>query len=635
MLKLIPGLGRELLDESEIQLAKAGTVLFDEQRRRPRYFDGRFLAARDLTREQTYFLGRQSSLGQVLGSGVIAGLLVQDAPGASGKVRISAGYGLTPGGELVALDSDLTVDLDEVAEAERLNAAFGLRRLPQPPLRARTGLFVLGLRPVEFTANPIASYPASLDGPRTLEDGDIVEASAVSLVPYPEEGTRDDAGLRRARVARTIFVEGSTRGIPANLLPLAMVSLERGVVQWADSFLVRREVGAGHAGSPALGIAPQALREAHLMQYEEHLQSVLAERGPGASFAATEHFLALPPAGRLPKGAILDTLTQVYFPPEVEVDLAIVPEDEVPALLRESLTLPPIDLTAGRDTLESTPVLALLPAARKDVRELSAILPSLVRTLRSPVPGAVAQLKPEEMIKALALPMPPLVQPAGGGTEDQAWLKALSAAAGLWYVRRRNMSRQLERLGTKVSLGPGSEQPLLAQKGISLETIYLFQPYLLERVVFQLRERVDSITWGVLAQTFSELTGRRVLLEGALREAEKKDPLDEASAKDVQERFIRLQVREGLEELIKVKEGLLELPSKPGGMTGTILTPVGKAVVGARVVPELCELSYDCKDDLARALLGDEILAAVGSATGTGTTVQSAVRNLILGKIQP
>jgi hypothetical protein len=30
------------------------------------------------------------------------------------------------------------------------------------PLGRRTGLFILALRPVEFTANPIAAYPRSI-----------------------------------------------------------------------------------------------------------------------------------------------------------------------------------------------------------------------------------------------------------------------------------------------------------------------------------------------------------------------------------------------------------------------------------------------------------------------------------------
>ena len=168
--------------------------------------------------------------------------------------------------------------------------------------------------------------------------------------------------------ARDIFVEGSARGIPTQVLPLALLALERGSVLWADAFLVRRELGSHHGDLPGLGLSPRALREAHLMQYELHLRDVVEERrrrGLPDDFAATEHFLALPPAGRLPRGAVDATaFTQTFFPPEVDVDLALVPEDEVPALLRDSLLLPPIDLTLGPEGLASTPVLALVPVGR-------------------------------------------------------------------------------------------------------------------------------------------------------------------------------------------------------------------------------------------------------------------------------
>jgi hypothetical protein len=452
MNKLIP-IEREPVDADELALLKdRGTVVLDEQRRRPRYFDGRFLAARDLTREQSYFLSRQAALGQVLGSGVVSGLRVERIAGAD-AVRITAGLGLTPAGELVAIDADLTVRLAEVTESERLNVAFGLRRLPQPPTRGRSGLWVLGLRPVEFTANPIASYPTSLDGPRSLQDGEIVEATAVSLVPYPEEA----AGLRRATLARDIFLLGAQRGIPTAILPLALVALERGSVLWIDPFLVRREIGAQNGDFPGLGLAPRSLREAHMLQYDLHLSDVLEERkrrGLPESFAAAEHFLTLPPAGRLPRGAVnAETFVQTFFPPEVDVDLALVPEDEVPALLRDSLLLPPIDLTLGPQDLAGMPVLALVPVPRDELRGKTE-LETLVRPARAILSGRVALQRPIDLLETLKLPrllpLPPQSDPV-----DDAWRKALSTAPQLWFVRRRNLSRLMERPPESLALKPG------------------------------------------------------------------------------------------------------------------------------------------------------------------------------------
>ena len=63
-------------------LQNDGSLVIDSQRSRPYWFDGRFLAARDLQREQDYFLQRQADLGQAAGFSVIHGLWV-DTPAAN------------------------------------------------------------------------------------------------------------------------------------------------------------------------------------------------------------------------------------------------------------------------------------------------------------------------------------------------------------------------------------------------------------------------------------------------------------------------------------------------------------------------------------------------------------------------
>src|SRR5262245_17197940 len=141
MLDFTRGVAREPLDPDEFERQRrANAVVIDSRRRRPRYFDGRFLAARDLTREQAYFLGRQADLARAGGAGVVQGLAVQRGPTAT-SIRIGPGHGVTPGGELVVLGRDLTVDLAEVVQTQRLDAAFGIARLPAEAARNRTGLF--------------------------------------------------------------------------------------------------------------------------------------------------------------------------------------------------------------------------------------------------------------------------------------------------------------------------------------------------------------------------------------------------------------------------------------------------------------------------------------------------------------
>lgn len=426
------------------------SLVVDHRRRRPLYFDGRFLAARDLVRDQNYFLTRQSDLGRAGGFGVVDGLYV-DRGGTPSSLVVTAGHGVTPAGELVVVPSDLSIELTDVPEIQRLNAAFGLLNRPADPPRNRTGIFVVALRPVEFSANPIASYPTNVTGQRGVEDGEIVEGAVVTLIPYPDEGPEVSPALRRARVAHEIFVGGTAKGTAAGALPLAVVSLNRGVVEWVDVFLVRREAGATQADIVGLGFAPRALREAHLLQYEGHLREVLALRqAMEPRFAASEYFQALPPAGRMPAACINPKdFTQIFFPGTVDVDLSIVPEDEVPALVEESLALQPIDLTRTADELDSTAVLVLVPVPRKELRTISSGVASLSRSLKPAAPGMLARRHPLEQLRGLRLPGNFVPLPEPGEAEDAAWRKLLGRGGMLWYVRRRTLHHRADLAGER------------------------------------------------------------------------------------------------------------------------------------------------------------------------------------------
>lgn len=428
---------RPTLPAAEVAaLRAAGVLIEDRQRERPRYFDGRFLAARDLIRDQQYLLAREADLGRAAGSGVAGGLEVSRGEG--DRIEIAAGHGVTPAGELVVLPRAASVHLADIPHAEQLSARFGLGRIAQPPLRNRTGLFVLALRPVEFTDNPVGAYPTTITGPRTVEDADIVEATAVVLVPWNDDGAADALDARRGHAAATIFAGDGARALSSNVLALAMIALQNNVPVWIDSALVRRELGADRADLPGLGHAPRALRLAHLLQHQHHLADALAANG-GRGFAARERFTLLPSAGPIPPGMIdVRDFTQRYFPAEMAVDLSIIPEDELPALVEESLSLPPIDLTAAADTLESTAVLILAPVPRNEWRAVSARLASRLRALRPAAINLVATRKPLEILQQLRIPraLPPTTP---SDPADVEWAR-LAALPTLWFVRRRNLA---------------------------------------------------------------------------------------------------------------------------------------------------------------------------------------------------
>ncbi|HXW25892.1 MAG TPA: Ig-like domain-containing protein [Xanthobacteraceae bacterium] len=402
---------------------------------RPLWFDGRFLAARDLERDQSRFLQRQAALGRAAGFGVIHGLLV-DRVSVGGEpdaetIVIHAGQGITPDGGLVMISTDLTVRISDLAEEESLEVQFGISRQPATVARTRTGLYVVALRPVQFTANPIASYPSSLQSAPALHDGDIVEATAVSLVPYPVPASNYAAATRNAAVARQIFVAGEAGPQSASLLPVAMISLQDGAIEWLDCYLVRRDSGPEFGGL-RFGLADPPAQQAFLLQYDAQLrQAVAAFKTAPASFAATDYFQALPPAGCFPLASIdVRNLTQLFFPQQTDVRLSLVAEDEIPALIEDSLSLPPIDLTLAASAYADLAVFALVPVSRASYATLAASLQPVA--LSGAVPQAVNYRATIDLLRFY----PPKL---GAATSGNTWQQAIGSTTYGYYIRRRSV----------------------------------------------------------------------------------------------------------------------------------------------------------------------------------------------------
>lgn len=362
------------LDVRELErLRHAGALLPGDSR--PRYFDGRFLAARDLERDQASFFTRQRALTDLAGPGVLAGLHVSAV--SETTVAIAPGVGITESGELVVIPDQnasttagdpLRVDLSDVPTIQRLSYELGLLDTPTAPVRGLTGVFVLGLRAVQYTANPQGGYPASLTERRAVEDGDVIEAVAITLVPYSDTSAALAPAAQRAQLARSIFLRGQPYGVAADVLPIAMLQLEGGALRWLDVHLVRREIGPEHGGMARPGLRSRAVHEAHVLQYQAQLAALIEQRsadGLGAQFAASEGFAALPAVGTLPAAAVnLVLRSQLWFPPGVQASFANVPEDEIAQLVEESLLLPAIDLQVDARTLRTVVVLILAPRPR-------------------------------------------------------------------------------------------------------------------------------------------------------------------------------------------------------------------------------------------------------------------------------
>lgn len=455
-----------------------GALILDGMRKRPRYFDGKFLTAADLTRDQDYIRQRQNDLAAAVGTGVVAGLQVSST-GTTGadSVRIAAGHGVTPSGAIVMISEERVIPLADIAESRRIDAALGLASHPAIPLASRTGLFILALRPVEFSANPIASYPTEINGTRTLQDGDIIEATAITLIAW--QGANDAPDLDRARAvaAKTIF-GGMPAPLPHDALPIAMVALDRGTVRWLDTTLVRRETGADSPLEVSLGGRPRSMAEAFLMQFQAHLADVLAQRharGMGGEFAAAEHFSLLPPAGPMPMASIVfgrDGLEQVWLPGASAMQVSLVPQDEIAAIIEETLTLPPIDLT--RNDQEGMVVTALVPVPRHVLHTYAANLSSLSRKTMPGQEMRNLRLAGEGLDRMLARRAP--LVPARGTSvlsdEEQAqydlWQAALDQAAQyvprdangvpvVYYARQRTAPQATSLVGHSIAIDLDAE----------------------------------------------------------------------------------------------------------------------------------------------------------------------------------
>ena len=431
-------------------------LLVDERRSRPLWFDGQFLTASTFNREQTYVLTRQADLALATGTGVIEGLQVERVGGSQTALLIRRGQGLAANGEPLVVHEDLRIDLADIPLQRMLDQAAGLAGEPGPPPQTRSGLFVLALAALEFTSNPIGSYPTRLDGERSLEDSVINEAVLVTLVPFALRGTLLTPGMRRAQAAESIFVGGGEPDLPAGVLPIAALELAGNTITWLDPHLVRREAAVGHSDVLGLGIAPEPRRAAHVRQYHAMLDGIVEASPETTGFAASEHFLALPPVGRLPAasvgftdqpGSTTPVLTQGFLPSAMPAVLSVIPEDELPALVEEALLLPPIALGADEALLAATPVTIFAPVARAAFEETLRHLHGGERPLPPRVNLGLAPLKPMDLLEALVTPVGRRPERDLSTLTDEGWRTLLGGLRWLWYARGRQIAPRDELFG--------------------------------------------------------------------------------------------------------------------------------------------------------------------------------------------
>jgi hypothetical protein len=440
----VQGSAREPIDVVELSAAPKGSIAEDGRRSRPFYFDGRFLTARDLTREQQYALIRQADLAQAAGAGVVRGLSVALGTN-SHSIVIGAGHGITPGGEMVVLRQSRTIEVGNIPVAEQLGGSLEIDFVGDTRVAGRSGLFALVLRPVEYADQPALALPTSTNGSARIEAADIVEAAALACIPLDNIAPAESGFGARSQLAREVFLRGGLRQLSGEALPLAVIAIDRGNVTWVDEHLLRRR--AGTHGVLGYGLAERATREAYWYQYGAQLRDVLssrAQQGLDRRLIASEYFLALPPVGWVPRESVhvVDKqLVQWFFPPEFNVELGVVPADELPRLMEEGSPLAPFELDAPKAALEAMAVLLLVPVRREEFSETIADLQT--RAIAPPPPQTTRptlRVQPIQALDTLRRRHLPVVEAASVPVNLAPWERALAAAPALYFVRRRQSS---------------------------------------------------------------------------------------------------------------------------------------------------------------------------------------------------
>ncbi|MCP4687847.1 MAG: hypothetical protein GY859_07335, partial [Desulfobacterales bacterium] len=274
---------------------------------------------------------------------------------------------------------------------------------------------------------------------------------------------------------------------------------------------------------------------------------------------ASDYFRALPPAGRAPASAIdPNTFSQTYFPPEMEVELSIIPEDEAPGLLAESLLLPPIDLTLDGESMESTSVLMLIPVDRGEMLYWREVLKQKTRPLQKASAGLAAKQTPIQALRLLKYPTIPPLALDPSNEIDADWRRALAGigTGALYYTRRRNlMYKDRPEASTAIAISPDVDE-------------FLFEEAMLKRIeemgllsLFNMMMAKASMTATselVYLLGSDVLMGSLLLMAGAIFEMSVDDKLNRAGVLKTSNRYSGFRFGEGVLALGEAHEKFLE-----------------------------------------------------------------------------
>lgn len=314
---------------------RAGTPLLDQGIRAVNFFNGRLLTSRDLGREQDARREAGARLGQAIGAGIVEGLEVsrQGEP-LERRLSIKKGLAVSRAGQTLCLGADQVLALvpeGDVAPPATSGGFGPCGILSGGTYVAGDGIYLLTLAPAmapEGKAEVLALEPGNVrcNTDATVEAVQFrllrIEPELLSAYGIDSNATAPPAVSRlRNALAYACFgypaladahrqsgvAPGASlldamrlRALDDCDVPLAVVYLNADGLIFVDRCAVRRRV-ASRAAAPSwtawLGEPLDALGEAQLTQFQEHLADIPSASLSGLSAAAW--FGWLPPAGFL------------------------------------------------------------------------------------------------------------------------------------------------------------------------------------------------------------------------------------------------------------------------------------------------------------------------------------------------
>lgn len=319
------------------------------------FFNGRLLAAKDLTREQQARREADARLGLAIGEGVAFGLEVerdaaQDTPSAP-VLRVKAGLAINRTGQSLRLPVDTSVALTRRYDAPEAACVFtACNPVGDGTYVAGAGVYLLCIAPAQQAEGRAASNGLDPANVRCQTDAHVeaVQLRLLSINPLRFADLDPAAPQFRNRLAYRCFgiearadaladpwrSEPLSYGLVDELrattlserdVPLALVYWTVGGLRFVDMWAVRRRVIAQDAlgatsqrnppnalessaiGSPARAFiaSDRRLAEAQAMcaQFQAHLADLLVATAAPSTLLAAAHFRYLPPFGVVPLAA--------------------------------------------------------------------------------------------------------------------------------------------------------------------------------------------------------------------------------------------------------------------------------------------------------------------------------------------